>query len=230
MTGGTPHRADVLDAVAPHLDSEARTALDQLVTEVTRDPGRVSVRFPAVARLVARGPVDPADPDGVLGPRLEDEARVALLVAAARAWAGPPGSFAREVEALYRFGDGDEKRAVLRALALLDAGPAGLPLVADALRTNDVRLVAAALGPYGADHLDDDSWRQGVLKCLFVGVPLAAVADLDRRADAELARMVADYARERTAAGRAVPDDAQLVFDRFPDAVPNPCATPAEES
>ncbi len=227
MTGTVPGTA--LDTVARHLDPTARAALEPIVAEVRRDPGRVSARFPAVARLVARGPVDPADPDGVLGPRLEDEARIAVLVAAEQAWTGPPGTFASELDALYRFGDADEKRAVLRALAVLDVGPAALPLVADALRTNDVRLVAAALGPYGAAHLDDDGWRQGVLKCLFVGVPLAAVADLDRRADAELARMVADYARERTAAGRAVPEDAQLVFDRFPDSAPDRRRASAEE-
>ena len=45
-------------------------------------------------------------------------------------------------------------------------------LLADALRTNDTRLVAAALGPYATRHFDTESWRQGVLKCLFVGVPL----------------------------------------------------------
>ena len=37
-----------------------------------------------------------------------------------------------------------------------------LPVVRDALRTNDTRLVAAALGPYAAAHLDDAAWRQAV--------------------------------------------------------------------
>ena len=59
-----------------------------------------------------------------------------------------------------------------------------------------------------------EAWRQGVLKCLFVGVPLEAVASIDERADAELARMVADYCRERIAAGREVPPDASRVLDR----------------
>ena len=45
-------------------------------------------------------------------------------------------------------------------------------------------------------------------------MPVDAVADLARRArgDAELARMLGDYAAERTAAGRAVPEDLHRVL------------------
>jgi hypothetical protein len=206
------------DDLTPHLDADARRRLDGLVHELDDDPGRISVLFPAVGRRVARGPSDADDPDGIRHPRLEDEARVALLATLADAWRDRPERFDREVAELYRFGDADEKRAVLRALSAIDPdpGPASLPLVDDALRTNDVRLVAAALGEYGARHLSADAWRQGVLKCLFVGVPLEVVADLDERADAVLARMVADYCRERTAAGRSVPTDASRVLERVP--------------
>lgn len=93
-------------------------------------------------------------------------------------------------------------------------GPEALPLVEDALRTNDTRLVAAALGPYGARHLDAHAWRHAVLKCLFTGVAVDLVADLARRArgDAELARMLGDHAAERTAAGRTVPEDLHRVL------------------
>ncbi|MBI0300951.1 EboA domain-containing protein, partial [Streptomyces sp. PRKS01-29] len=134
---------------------------------------------------------------------LPDAARV-LILHAARA-------DARTVARLYAHGTGAERRAVLRSLPHLGlfAGPDAVPLVEDALRTNDTRLVAAAVGPYAARHLPPHSWRQAVLKCLFTGVPLTAVADWERRArgDGELGRMLDDYARERTAAGRPVPGD-----------------------
>jgi hypothetical protein len=54
-----------------------------------------------------------------------------------------------------------------------------------------------------------------VLKCVFMGIPLAGVADLDTRADTELAVMLAGLAEERAAAGRAMPDDATALLDRL---------------
>ncbi|WP_031074154.1 EboA domain-containing protein [Streptomyces sp. NRRL S-118] len=115
---------------------------------------------------------------------------------------------------LYHHGTAAERRAVLLALPALVPGPEALPLVEDALRTNDTRLVAAAVGPYAAAHLDPHSWRHAVLKCLFTGVPADAVAGLGRRArgDTELARMLGDHVAERTAAGRPVPPDLHRVL------------------
>ncbi|WP_190190596.1 EboA domain-containing protein [Streptomyces minutiscleroticus] len=174
----------------------------------------------AAARPGGHGPVSPwelrvAEAGRRCGPEHADAARV-LLLHAARADAG---TLAR----VYRQGTADERRAVLKALPHLVPGPEALPLVEDALRTNDTRLVAAAVGPYAARHLDAHNWRHAVLKCLFTGVGVDAVADLARRAraDAELARMLADYAAERTAAGRPVPGDLHRVL-----ALTEPTATP----
>ncbi|NGN67657.1 sugar phosphate isomerase, partial [Streptomyces sp. A7024] len=115
---------------------------------------------------------------------------------------------------IYERGDTAERIAVLTALPHLEPGDDALPLVHDALRTNDTRLVAAALGPYGAEHLPAHDWRQAVLKCLFTGVPVDQLHDLADRArdDAELARMLRDYAAEREAAGRDVPPDLHRVL------------------
>jgi hypothetical protein len=121
---------------------------------------------------------------------------------------------------LYRRGDSSEKAAVLAALPVLDratetrhaVGDALVPLVQDALRANETRLVGAALGPYAAAHLDQPSWRQGVMKAIFMGLPLTEVAGLETRTDDELRRMVRDYVDERRAAGRDVPQDAWLVL------------------
>ncbi|MFG3530357.1 EboA domain-containing protein [Streptomyces sp. NPDC047917] len=129
---------------------------------------------------------------------------------------------------LYEQGTAAERRAVLLTLHRLDPSPTALPLVEDALRTNDTRLVAAAVGPYAATHLDAHNWRHAVLKCLFTGVGVEAVDGLARRArgDAELARMLGDFAAERIAAGRSVPADLTHVLE-----LTTPGATaPTEES
>ncbi|PFG41606.1 hypothetical protein ATJ88_0248 [Isoptericola jiangsuensis] len=189
------------------LDPAAEERLAGLEEEVRADPGTVARAFARAARVVGRGP----GPDGL---PVQDVARVRLLVAATRG-AGPDGAAAVAAE-LYRTGDADERRAVLLALEALDVGDRAVPLLLDALRTNDSRLVAAAMGPSAAAHLPADAWRHGVLKCLFTGVPLAVVADLTARRDAELDRMVAAYAAERRAAGRDVPDDALALLATTP--------------
>jgi len=167
--------------------------LDEALTKVAADATALRTLFPGVGRRVGRGPSDTP------GWTVDDVARVRLLKAA-------PGA-AAEMPDLYRYGDAAEKRAVLRGLSVVDIGDAGLDLVADALRTNDTRLVTAAMGEYAAEHLDDSAYRHGVLKCVFMGIPLAEVAGLGRRIDEELLRMMRSFAAERTAAGRPVPAD-----------------------
>ncbi|MEV4416754.1 TIM barrel protein [Catellatospora sp. NPDC049609] len=156
-------------------------ALDRLES----DPAAIATLLPAARRGVGRAAAE--------------DARVRLLHAA-----GPDRDEAAE---LYRYGDNDEKRAVLLACPAPD-------LVRDALRSNDTRLVAAALGP-GARDLPDAEWRQGVLKSVFMGLPLSGVAGLDQRADAELGRMLAALHHERTAAGRTMPADAVELMERL---------------
>ncbi|WP_372666559.1 EboA domain-containing protein [Amycolatopsis kentuckyensis] len=173
--------------------------LDEALTKVATDATALRTVFPGVGRRVGRGPSDTP------GWTVDDVARVELLKAA-------PGA-AAEMPDLYRYGDAAEKRAVLRGLSVVDIGDAGLDLVADALRTNDTRLVTAAMGEYAAEHLDDAAYRHGVLKCVFMGIPLAEVAGLDRRTDDELLRMMRSFAAERTAAGRDVPADLRPLLN-----------------
>lgn len=191
-----------IDELAP----DVRARLNAAITRVQDDPATIERVFPAVGRTVGRGPTDPDDSDGLLRPPVEDVARAEILAAYADTTADREAVL-QTLRNLYDHGDSAERRAVLRALPRLDVGDGALDLVRDALRTNDVRLVAAAMGPYATAHLDAAAWRHGVLKCLFVGVPLAAVDGLTVRRDDELVRMVRAFADERTAAGRSVPED-----------------------
>ena len=124
------------------------------------------------------------------------------------------------IEQRYRDGDTEERiRALDELSALAAAAPVDEPLrdtgvgrVRDALRANDPRRVGAAMGACAGRHLPDHDWRHGVVKLVFMGVPLAVVAGLDDRKDAELARMADDLAEEREAAGRPVPDDLRSLL------------------
>ncbi|MEV0440260.1 EboA domain-containing protein [Streptomyces spectabilis] len=213
----TPAVADLRSRLDATLGGAARAWLDQAVAEAAASPAADAAETPTAD---GTGTVPPADvraaaPTWELrfaeagrrcGSEHADAVRL-LLLHAARA---DTATLIR----LYDQGTAAERRAVLRGLPFLVPGPEALPLVDDALRTNDTRLLAAALGPYAAAHLPAHAWRHAVLKCLFTGVPVDAVADLERRAhaDDELARMLADYADERTAAGRAVPGDLHRVL------------------
>ncbi|MEU8425267.1 EboA domain-containing protein [Micromonospora sp. NPDC048835] len=181
--------------------------LDTALRRVATEPSAITRLFPAVGRRCGRA----ALPDAP-GWTADDAARVLLLTSL-------PGDHAAYAESLYQHGDAAERRAVLRALPLLPIGAEAVPLLHDAIRTNDTRLVAAALGPY-ARHLEPAAWRQAVLKCVFSGVPLAAVADLETRADSELTAMLAALAAERHAAGRELPADATDLLHRLTAALP----------
>ncbi|WP_344633684.1 EboA domain-containing protein [Streptomyces glaucosporus] len=206
--------------LAARLDRTGREWLDRALEEAARAAGATAEQTPErepgtrpapwELRFASAGrhcrPARPAPPAGDDRPTA-DAARVLLLHAARTDAAG--------AARLYAHGTAAERRAVLLALPYLGIGDAGVPIVEDALRTNDTRLVAAAVGPYAAARLDAHAWRHAVLKCLFTGVPVSAVAGLAERArgDAELARMLRDHAAERTAAGRPVPDDLHRVLD-----------------
>jgi hypothetical protein len=213
--------------------------LAEALAEVARDPDSVTRAFALAARRVGRGPRRPgSDPSGVVHGTVDDAARAALVVALADAVGTGPDCAARLV-ALYRQGDGAERRGVLRGLDALEergdlggadagagagSGPstselvaAGLDLAADALRTNDPSLVAGAVGPFGSRHLDQHTWRHAILKLVFQGVSLDAVSGLDARVDDELDRMARDFAAERRAAGRPVPADLDRLTTQRPD-------------
>ncbi|MER5475695.1 EboA domain-containing protein [Streptomyces sp. NPDC002734] len=226
--------------LAARLPAPARDWLEDALTTVADESGTAVAREPSgtvageSGTAVAEESRTPAAGVSVLelrfaeagrrvGPDAADDARILLLHAAG---AGP-GTLAR----LYRQGTAAERRAVLHALPALVPGDEALDLVEDALRTNDTRLVAAALGPYGARHLPAHQWRHAVLKCLFTGVPLDTVGRLAERAhgDAELARMLNDFAAERGAAGRTVPADLYRVL-ALTEATPEPTSVPVPAS
>ena len=143
-------------ALDARLDESAQSWLADARVRVRSNPGAIATVFPAVGRHVGRQPLDP-DPAAatVQAWSVDDAARTLLLVELGD---GVPA----QIEPLYRYGDTAERRGVIRALAFVEIDPSlGVKLVDDALRTNDVGLIAAAMGPFAVAHLDDAAYAQG---------------------------------------------------------------------
>ncbi|MEL6554938.1 MAG: EboA family metabolite traffic protein [Cyanobacteria bacterium J06621_11] len=110
------------------------------------------------------------------------------------------------LEKLFSAADVNEQIALYQSLPLLPHPELFVSRAAEGLRTNISAVFdAIALNnPFPGDYFDEPKWNQMILKAVFVGSPLHKVQQLDRKANAELARMLSDYAHERWAAKREV--------------------------
>jgi len=202
--------APLWTALEQRVAPEALAWVQEAAADAAADPATIRTRFPMAGRKAGRGPLEPAaQADDVHAWTIDDAARTLMLAALG-------DGVEAELADLYRYGDAAERRGLLRALPYLPLGDRGLGLVDDAVRANDTRLIAAALGPYATAHLSDASYDQAVLKCVFVGVPIAPLDGLPGRATGETARMLAAFVHERVAAGRDIPAEVWDVIDRFP--------------
>lgn len=155
---------------------------------------------------------------------LDQAARAALLLALP---ASPASS--ASILSLFQTADLGEHVALVRALFLLPGNEALLHIAREGIRSNmgDVFFAVSQRNPYPAERFDDIAWNQMIVKCLFVELPLHDIHGLDRRANADLARMISDLARERWAAGRGISPEAWRCVAPFVD---DPAAGHAREA
>lgn len=181
------------------------------------DRSKLLAGFAAATRRMGRDPVVDEDPR-LAGYCTDDAARVALLLSALRAL--PDAEHLELVEDLFYRGETREKQAVLRALPHLPDPARYVALAVDACRTNskDEFEAIACENPFARDAFGEHDFNHLVLKAIFMGTRVARIAGLSARANPRLAKMVEDYASERRAAGRAVPDDVAFVLDRCAEA------------
>lgn len=110
------------------------------------------------------------------------------------------------LDRVFNHADVGESVALYQALPLYPLQDQLRDRAAEGVRSNmtSVLNAVALRNPYPAEQFADPAWNQMVLKLVFEGSPLHEVYGLDDRANAELARMLVDYAHERWAAGRSV--------------------------
>ena len=174
--------------------------------------------FALAARQVGRSAPDQTTPEmawlqrsGLRWPitlwGLDGLVRSGLLLHAAAGLA--PGELDALVEECFLHGDTRERQAVLRTLPLLPDPARFVPLGVEACRTSvePVFEAIACENPFPARHFPESNFNQMVLKAIFIGVRVGRILGVEGRITPELRRMAADYASERRAAGRSVPDD-----------------------
>lgn len=175
----------------------------------SRQAGRATPEPTAaeIARLETAGVTWPVASWG-----LDGLARAGLLL---HATAGLlPGELEALVEQCFLGGDTRERQAVLRTLPLLPDPERFVALGVDACRTSvqPVFEAIACENPYPALYFPEASFNQMVLKAVFIEVAVRRILGLEARITPELRRMAADYASERRAAGRSVPDDVAYLL------------------
>ena len=130
-------------------------------------------------------------------------ARIFLLVDVLVA---DPSFFAPKVNNIIQVADTSELVTFLKFLTLLpDAGSFKTTAV-DTLRTNISTVFDAITlnNPYPSRYFNGQQWNQMYLKAAFMQRDLSKIVDIDKRANADLARIISDYAHERWAASRDI--------------------------
>src|SRR5690606_33852490 len=117
-----------------------------------------------------------------------------------------PEFFAPKVNNIIQVADTSELETFLKYLILLPDAERFKTTAVATLRTN-VSTVFDAIAlnnPYPSKYFNDQQWNQMYLKAAFMQRDLSKIADIDKRANRDLARIISDYAHERWSASRNI--------------------------
>lgn len=111
-----------------------------------------------------------------------------------------------KVANIIQVADITELQTFLKFLSLLPHPEMFRDTAVEALRTNiSVIFDAISLNnPYPAQNFNDQQWNQMYLKAAFMERDLSQIMEVEERANADLARIISDYAHERWAASRKI--------------------------
>ncbi|MEN8790183.1 MAG: EboA domain-containing protein [Flavobacteriaceae bacterium] len=114
--------------------------------------------------------------------------------------------FGSKVAQIIQVADQAELITFLKFLVLLPRAESFKETAVEALRTNITPVFEAITmnNPYPSLHFNEQQWNQMYLKAAFMQLSLDRIIGVERRANAELARIISDYAHERWAASRDI--------------------------
>ncbi|MDN5200966.1 EboA domain-containing protein [Fulvivirgaceae bacterium BMA10] len=127
--------------------------------------------------------------------------------------------FVEILEKLFSTSDMGEQTALYAGLPIFPYPERYIQRATEGIRTNITSIFdAVALdNPYPAEYFDDNAWNQMFLKAVFIDRPLYRIQGISKRANAELARIISDFAHERWAAGRIVTPEIWRPVGGFAD-------------
>lgn len=205
--------ADWLDAQATAVHgSDTDRALFLAISMVHRRIGKTDLALSAADAAAAEAARPGWRPAGW---SLDQAARIFLLLAGG----GPPERFGLRLEQLVATADVGELITFYRGLPLYPEQPRYVERAAEGVRTN-MRAVFEAVAhgnPYPSEQFSESRWNQMVVKALFIGSTLHPIEGMERRWNADLTRMLCDYAHERWAAGRKVSYELWRGVGRYAD-------------
>lgn len=117
-----------------------------------------------------------------------------------------PQFYIKEVAKIIEVADTTELETFLRYLTILPESESFKHAAVEALRTN-ISIIFDAItlnNRYPALYFNDQQWNQMYLKAAFMERDLALIQCVDERANADLTRIISDYAHERWAASRKI--------------------------
>lgn len=207
-----------------HVVKESRDWLEEKINQIvsnqsTKDLYLTYSLIPSKIDLVVDLNLSPSGSDlakylVVHGANSHQVARIYLLSSVLEA---NKAFFASKVAKIIEVADTSEMETFLKFLIVLPNPEDYKTSAVEALRTNisTVFNAIAYNNPYPSLFFDDHQWNQMYLKTAFMQGDLSAIADIDKRANKDLARIISDYAHERWAAGREIDPDFWRPVPKF---------------
>jgi hypothetical protein len=216
-----PDPAAVVDLLRRWLSSRvAPEPMRWLEGEIARqragvDERRLGIALGLVGRHLGRLDLELSSDAGTEGRKLragwqpetwatDEAARVAILLATYR---GDDEAFAARVDRLCGVAEVTEHVAYLKGFAVFPAPKELYARAREGMRSSigPIFEAIATRNPYPFDHFDEAAWNQMVVKCVFTGASIETIVGLRERRNSELIAMLRDFAAERRAAHRPLP-------------------------
>lgn len=114
--------------------------------------------------------------------------------------------YLQKIENLFNGAEMHELVALYSALPVYAWPEAWKWRCTEGIRSNIGDVLEAVMyeNPYPFEYLDEPAWNQMVMKAIFTDKQIDRITGLDKRANAQLAKVLIDYANERWAAHRTV--------------------------